>query len=245
VTVLLGGGDGTFHSGAAFGTATFDEGIGAWPLAVADFDKDGHHELVTTAHITYRDGNVTVLPARGDGTFATALFFGVGNSPFSAAVGDFNGDGMQDVVAANNGEDSVTVLLNQWDAPPLAIRIDVKPGNSSNSVNPRSRGVIPVAILGSETFDVAWVDLETVRFGPAGAEPAHSHPGHAQDVNLDGFTDLLIHFRTQDTGIACRDESATLTGVTTSGESFEGFDSLRTVGCREGRRRFRGAAEPE
>jgi len=133
----------------------------------------------------------------------------------------------------------------QCDSVSRDIRIDVKPGNSSNSVNPYSRGVIPVSILGSETFDVAGIDLKTVRFGPGGAEPAHSHPGHAQDVNLDGFTDLLTHFRTQDTGIACGDDSATLTGVTTSGESFEGSDSIRTVGCRQGRRRFRGAAEPE
>jgi hypothetical protein len=82
----------------------------------------------------------------------------------------------------------------------ILVDLDIKPNSDTNPINPRSNGVIPVAILGSETFDVAGVDLETVRFGPGGAGPAHSHPGHVQDVNLDGFTDLLTHFRTQDTG---------------------------------------------
>jgi hypothetical protein len=93
-----------------------------------------------------------------------------------------------------------------------------------------------VAILGGESFDVADVDVTTLKFGPEDAEPAHSHPGHLQDVNLDGFADLVTHYRTRDTGIACGDETATLSGETLDGRPFEGTDSIQTVGCRETRR---------
>jgi hypothetical protein len=110
--------------------------------------------------------------------------------------------------------------------------IDIKPGDSTNSVNPYSRGVIPVAIFGSETFDVTDVDVATLAFGPSGAPIAHAS-GHLQDVNYDGFMDLVVHFRTQDTGIGCVDDLATLTGKKLDGLPIQGTDSIRTVGCNE------------
>jgi hypothetical protein len=91
--------------------------------------------------------------------------------------------------------------------------------------------VLPVAILGSDTFDVTDIDVTTLAFGPSGVLIAHWH-GHPQDMNHDGFMDLIVHFRTQDTGIVCGDESATLTGETLDGQPFEGKDSIVTVGCR-------------
>ena len=92
--------------------------------------------------------------------------------------------------------------------------------------------MIPVAIIGSETFDVTDVDVATLAFGPSGAPIAHPS-GHLQDVNYDGVMDLVVHFRTQDTGIGCGGESATLTGETLDGLSFQGTDSIRPVGCHE------------
>ena len=47
----------------------------------------------------------------------------------------------------------------------------------------------------------------------------------------DGDLDLVVHFRTQDTGIACGDTEVTLTGETFGG-SIEGRDSIVTTGCR-------------
>src|SRR5439155_10910288 len=55
---------------------------------------------------------VSVLLGNGDGTFGPKLDYGAGNSPVSVAIGDLNRDGRPDLVAANYGSNTVSVLLN-------------------------------------------------------------------------------------------------------------------------------------
>jgi hypothetical protein len=108
--------------------------------------------------------------------------------------------------------------------------IDIKPGSFPNAINPKSKGVIPVAILTTNTFDATTVDPLSVKFGPNGAAEAHGR-GHYEDVDEDGDLDLVLHFRTQETGIQCGDTSASLTGETGDGEVIQGADMITTVGC--------------
>jgi len=118
----------------------------------------------------------------------------------------------------------------------LEVDIDIKPGSDPNSINLKSKGVVPVAFLGSAIFDVTDVDVETLEFGPAGATPVHDltdaivYADHLQDVNLDGFMDLVCHFKTQELGLVKGDTDATLTGETNDGVIVYGTDSVNIVG---------------
>jgi len=93
--------------------------------------------------------------------------------------------------------------------------LDIKPGSYPNSINTKKKGVIPVALLGYDGFDVTTVDVTTLLF--AGASPAHdltdplTYADHLQDVNYDGITDLVSHYVMGDTDIVKDDTSADLT----------------------------------
>jgi len=111
------------------------------------------------------------------------------------------------------------------------VLIDIKPGSWPNSINTRNKGVIAVAVLSSDVLDATTVDSTTARFGPDGARIAHGS-GHIEDANLDGYLDLVMHFVTRETGIACGDNSAELYSVTYSGTTVIGMDAIRTVACK-------------
>jgi uncharacterized protein (UPF0548 family) len=55
------------------------------------------------------------LLGNGDGTFQTAINYAAHTTPFSVAVGDFNGDGKPDLAAANASSNDVSVLLGNGD----------------------------------------------------------------------------------------------------------------------------------
>ena len=120
----------------------------------------------------------------------------------------------------------------------VSVEVDIAPGNDRNPINPKSRGVIAVAILGSDRFDVADVDVTTLAFGPARAPLAHRNGPHRKDANHDRFEDLLAHFRTEEAGIAFGDTKACATGELLDGTAFEGCASIGSGGtqhtCRGG-----------
>lgn len=110
--------------------------------------------------------------------------------------------------------------------PPIVITvaIDIKPGSFPNPINLRSKGTVPVAILGSPSFNVHDVAVNTVIF--AGASAVRSS---FEDVNQDGQVDLVFHFRTQELQLTPSSTEATLTGQTSAGVPIRGTDSVRIV----------------
>jgi hypothetical protein len=112
------------------------------------------------------------------------------------------------------------------DCPGVAVEIDIKPWSDTNLVYPFSEILMPVAILGSEDFDAANVDVTTLAFGPDGTSPVSSI---FEDVNEDGLMDLLLDYRTAESGIDLGDEKACVTGKIFDGTPFEACDSVRIV----------------
>lgn len=114
----------------------------------------------------------------------------------------------------------------------LQVSIDIKPGDMTNSLNPRSMGKIPVAILGTSTFDVHTIDTSSLFFGACGTESSYSHAS-IEDVNRDGIADLMCHFNTQSSAIPCSATMAILNGTLTNGTHINGTDGIKTTGCKK------------
>jgi len=85
---------------------------GQFGMAVADFNGDGHLDLVTANR---RSDDVTVLLGHSGGSFAPAPGspFLTGRGVWRLAVADLNGDTKLDVVTTNLESKSVGILLGQ------------------------------------------------------------------------------------------------------------------------------------
>jgi len=92
----------------------------------------------------------------------------------------------------------------------------------SGSVCNNGNGVIPVALLTTDSFDALTVDHNTVRLGDASEAHREKRTGkaqrHEEDFDKDGDLDLIFHFRVNETGYDCESTRLTLTGETYSGE---------------------------
>jgi hypothetical protein len=128
----------------------------------------------------------------------------------------------------------------------LRVSVDIKPQSCPNPLNVYSEGVLPIAILGSEEFDVNTIDAVSVRLN--GVAPIrHNYEDvtapvvDANDCNCttdgpDGYVDLILKFDKQaivDTlGDVNDGDILTLTveGVLTDETPIEGSDCVSVIG---------------
>ena len=125
------------------------------------------------------------------------------------------------------------VLLKPIPEPSTLVSIDIKPGSDSNSINPDSKGNIPVAIFSTDDFDATTVDPTTILLADAGVKARGKNEdlmSSFKDVDRDGLLDLLIRIDTQGLVLSDGDVEAYLTGETFDGLSISGTDAIRLVG---------------
>jgi hypothetical protein len=99
------------------------------------------------------------------------------------------------------------------------VPVDIKPGSCPNPLNLVSKGVLPVAILGTADFDVRTIDPKTVRLKGVAplrwsfedvATPYEPFVGktdiyHCNTLGPDGNLDLILKFDTQEVAAAIGD----------------------------------------
>jgi hypothetical protein len=94
----------------------------------------------------------------------------------------------------------------------IAVAVDIKPGSCPNPINLKSKGVIPVAILGTKDFDVTTIDPKTVSLtrdeiidnvSPTRwnyddiASPFNGELCDCHELDGDGYIDMMLQFDTQ------------------------------------------------
>jgi hypothetical protein len=146
-------------------------------------------------------------------------------------------------------EPSVFVIDNLRYGSFFSAGLDIRPGSCPNPFNPKSQGVLPVALLGGEDFDVRDIDLSSLRL--EGVEPIagkmkyKSVPGALSAAcvcstgNPDSFEDLELKFRTPEIAEAIDPvwpseiKMLTLAGILLDGTPFEATDCVKIVGIQE------------
>lgn len=140
--------------------------------------------------------------------------------------------------AANNGLlERGPAWIETTDATTCAgsMVIDVKPGGDPEQPKPimLNPGKIPVAILSASDFIVAdELDVSSITFGKTGDESSMHYRGNgrencsAQDVNEDGYTDLVCHFVRAQTGLEPGDTEVILKGMTHGGMAVSATDEV-------------------
>src|SRR5262249_50116772 len=110
VSVLLAKQGGGFAS-----PITTQCGTGPIAIVTGDFNGDGRLDVAVADYNIGRGNTVAVLLGRGDGTFKNFVTYQTGAAPEGLATADLNGDGVLDLVTANEFDDSVSVLLGNGD----------------------------------------------------------------------------------------------------------------------------------
>ena len=115
--------------------------------------------------------------------------------------------------------------------PFLVVGIDIKPGEALPSINQRSQGTTPVAILSSPTFNAPGMVVPTsLTFGRTGNEHSLAFCNSVgDDVNGDGLPDLVCHFNTQEAAFGPGDTKGLMEGSTVDGKLFKGADAVRII----------------
>ena len=103
IYMYRGNGDGTFLYSATLGTGGSSNQYG---VSTADFDGDGWIDLIANTDV---NGQTNLFKGNGDGTFsAPVLVPSLDTNNVSAFdTGDFNNDGIVDVISANSGSKNV------------------------------------------------------------------------------------------------------------------------------------------
>jgi hypothetical protein len=141
----------TVAGNPVFGQGTLLTSTPTTSVAVGALDFSNRPDIVATTDSG--GGQVLVFQNASGGLFSSALSFAANSNPSSVALGDLNGDGLQDIIVSNdnnpatgNVPGTVTVLLNTTTSSltfgkPTAYIVDANPTTVAVHVNSQSHVV--------------------------------------------------------------------------------------------------------
>ena len=231
VDVFLGNGNGTFGAPIVLDDTQSMAGVCcANPIpivvAVGDFNLDGNLDLFIGANRANNGspGNFVsdinfgsqLFLGKGDGTFTGPQDYLVGAGASSLVAGDFNGDGAPDVALGDQGENFVTVLLNQTPAP---VSVTPKSLTFANQLVGTSSTTQPIAVKNNgaaATTTAIAVSGDFTQSNTCPVSPATLAVGASCTVNV-AFKPTATGVRngtiTVSHNLAGRPETVTLTGT--------------------------------
>jgi hypothetical protein len=116
----------------------------------------------------------------------------------------------------------------------IVVDIDVKPGDSKNTISINNDKSVRVAILGTEDFDVSSVDISPLSDAPkfGGRTPRGPVATSLEDVSKDGIADLVMKYNEgpkNPLGFRTGDTQGCITGKLTDGTPILGCDTVRVI----------------
>lgn len=231
LTVPLGGGAGPYN---------YSDMTGA--IAVGVTSQQGSWDTVYDGQINAMDwGTVSWTSAEPTGTGVTVevragdSLAGLSGTPFRVVTNGapFNASGVvgryievRTTLTRGAGVTDTPVLYDLTVRAPAAATIDIVPNVTPNKVAVGKPYTVYVALRGSATFDVAQVVPGSIRFGRTGFEAAPVRGALVQDINRDGFADLLLGFRTVQCGFTGGETNGVLRATLGNGVTIEGSDTV-------------------
>ena len=125
ISVLKNNGDQTFAAPVYY---SLPQSQTVGEVALSDFDFDGDLDAFATIRGDFDQlTKIMVWRNNGDGTFAAPIEFPTGQGPAGIVIADFTGDGKPDVITANYGGSSISILRhNGLNGPrPVSSRLSV------------------------------------------------------------------------------------------------------------------------
>jgi hypothetical protein len=196
VSVLLGNGDGSFSvTSYPLGGNCAPCGVPS-SVVVADFNGDGKPDVAVTYSAVDPSG-ILVLINGGGGALGTPVKYPAGLNSYALALADFNQDGLTDLVVANQGSSSLSILIGDsggtfLNKTPLALPSQ----GTSLAVGDFNGDGLPDLVVSSNSLsaflgnpDGSFRSSYSVSFGPS--SPTATVTG---DFNNDGKLDVMLNF---------------------------------------------------